>query len=145
MSTHFSPKAGFIPYMVDPKDGQFKMLFMVASDPRYGGPRPMISKGTIEPNEDILTAALREATEELGLKRENLKNDPFKLWEGFVALKTSKYDLSIYAAEIKDKSDFDKWESETLYATWMTNESFQEKGRRDHKPIVQLLYDKIVK
>lgn len=141
MSSHFSPKAGFIPYMFDQSTGQLKMLFMVASDPKFGGPKPMISKGTIEEGEETLHAAIREAKEELGLKAKNLKNEPFKLWEGFVSLRTSKYDLTVYAAEIKDKTDFDKWESETLYATWMTNESFQEKGRRDHKEIVQLLVD----
>ena len=97
----------------------------------------MISKGTIEDGEDKLTAAIREAGEELGLKEVNLKNEPFLVWEGFVSLRTSKYDLTVFAAEIKDKSDFDKWDFETLYATWMTNESFQEKGRKDHKSIVQ--------
>lgn len=140
-SLHFTPKAGMIPYMIDPKDGQLKMLFMVASDPKFGGPKPMISKGTIEPGEDVLVAAIREAGEELGLKESNLKNKPFKVWEGFVSLRTSKYDLTIFAVEIKNKADFNKWDYETLYATWMTNESFQEKGRKDHKEIVQQLVD----
>ena len=140
-SVQFTPKSGFIPYMIDPKDGQLKMLFMVASNPKFGGPKPMISKGTIEDGEDKLTAAIREAGEELGLKEVNLKNKPFLVWEGFVSLRTSKYDLTVFAAEIKDKSDFNKWDFETLYATWMTNESFQEKGRKDHKSIVQQLVD----
>ena len=145
MSVHFTPKAGLIPYIVDPKDGKLKMLFMVASDPKYGGPKPMISKGTIEDGEDTLVAAIREAHEELGLKQNNIDGLPFKVWEGFVQLRTSQYNLIVYGVKIKDKHDFDKWQHETLYTTWMTNESFQEKGRRDHKPIVQLLVDQISK
>jgi 8-oxo-dGTP pyrophosphatase MutT (NUDIX family) len=141
MSSHFAPKAGLIPYIIDPKDNQLKMLFMVASNPKFGGPKPMISKGTIEDGEDVLTAAIREAGEELGLREDNIKGQPFKVWEGFVSLRTSKYDLTVFAVEIKDKTSFDKWDHETLYATWMTNDSFQEKGRRDHKNIVQLLVD----
>lgn len=143
MNTLFTPKAGVIPYMIDPKDGRLKMLFMVASNPKYGGPRPMISKGTIEIGEDKLSAAIREAHEELGLRETNIDGEPFKVWEGFVELRTSQYDLIVYGAKIKNKHDFDKWQHETLYTTWMTNESFQEKGRRDHKPIVQLLIDKV--
>lgn len=140
MSVKFSPKAGLIPFMYD-QNGDLKMLFMVASDPKFGGPRPMISKGTIEDGESSMEAAIREAEEELGLKRKNLKSQPFSLWHDFVMLRSSQYDLTVFAVEIKDKLDFNKWDSETLYATWMTNESFQLKGRRDHKPIVQKLVD----
>lgn len=138
MSVKFSPKAGLIPYMYD-HSGEIKMLFMVASDPKFGGPRPMISKGTIEDGETAEKAAIREAEEELGLKFKNIKGQPFEIWHDFVVLRSSQYDLTVFAVEIKDRLDFNKWDSETLYATWMTNESFQVKGRRDHKPIVQNL------
>ena len=141
MATQFNPKAGLIPYMYE--NGILKMLFMVSSNPKFGGPKPMISKGTIEAGEDELVAAIREAEEELGLKKENLKEDPFLVQREYVQLRSSEYDLAIFAAEIKDKYDFNKWCYETAFATWMSVDSFMEKGRKDHKPIVQLLVNKL--
>ena len=134
------PKSGIIPYFISP-DGEIRMLFMVASNPRFGGPRPMISKGTIEAGEDTLTAAIREGEEELGLKRSNFKNRPFLIHEEYIELKTVQYQLAVYAVEVKDKMDFDKWDAETAFTTWMTGDSFFEKGRGDHKPIVKKLLD----
>ena len=144
MSMSFSPKAGLIPYIVD-ADGQLKMLFMVASDPKFGGPKPMISKGTIEEGETPEHAAVREAIEELGLKPENIKGELIKVFEGKVTLRTSNYDMTIYGVEVYNKTNFNKWDYETLYATWMSNDSFQVKGRRDHKPHVQELVELINK
>lgn len=144
MSVSFSPKAGLIPYFFD-KDGQLKMLFMVASDPKFGGPKPMISKGTIEEGETPEHAAIREAVEELGLKPENVKGELIKIFEGKVTLRTSNYDMVIFGVEVHNKTNFNKWDYETLYATWMCNESFQVKGRKDHKPHVQVLVDVLEK
>jgi 8-oxo-dGTP pyrophosphatase MutT (NUDIX family) len=138
----FSPKAGLIPYIVD-TDGQLKMLFMVASDPKFGGSKPMISKGTIEDGETTEHAAIREAIEELGLKLENVKGTLIKVFEDKVTLRSSNYDLTIYGVEVHNKTDFDKWDHETLFATWMTLDSFDAKGRRDHKPIVKTLVERI--
>jgi 8-oxo-dGTP pyrophosphatase MutT (NUDIX family) len=59
-------KAGLLPYYI--KDGQVHVCLMVPSDPQYGGTEPQISKGNIEPGEDPLEAAKREAEEELGFK-----------------------------------------------------------------------------
>lgn len=138
----FPPKAGLIPYIVD-TDGQLKMLFMVASDPKFGGSKPMISKGTIEDGETAEHAAVREAIEELGLKPENIKGNLIKVFEDKVTLRSSNYDLTIYGVEVYNKTNFDKWDYETLFATWMTQESFETKGRRDHKPIVNTLIEKL--
>jgi 8-oxo-dGTP pyrophosphatase MutT (NUDIX family) len=142
MSISFSPKAGLIPYIVD-SDGQLKMLFMVASDPKFGGPKPMISKGTIEEDETPEHAAIREAAEELGLKPENIKGELIKVFEGKVTLRTSNYDMTIYGVEVHNKTNFDKWDWETLYATWLTQKRFDEIGRRDHKPHVLRLTELI--
>lgn len=142
MSISFTPKAGLIPYIWD-KDGQLKMLFMVASDPKFGGSKPMISKGTIEEGEMPEFAAVREAAEELGLKQENIKGPLFRIFEGHVTLRSSNYALELFAAEVFSKTDFNKWDYETAFCTWMTNESFQVKGRRDHRPYVQTLVDLI--
>lgn len=143
-SISFSPKAGLIPYIVD-KDGQLKMLFMVSSNPKFGGPKPMISKGTIEDDEISENAAIREAVEELGLRPENIKGKLIEVFNEHVSLRTSNYHMVIYGVEVENKMDFVKWGYETAFCTWMTNESFQVKGRRDHKPIVQTLVDLINK
>jgi len=135
MSMSFSPKAGLIPYIVD-TDGQIKMLFMVASDPKFGGSKPMISKGTIEDGETAEHAAVREAIEELGLKPENIKGNLIKVFEDKVTLRSSNYELTIYGVEVHNKTNFDKWDYETLFATWLSQTRFDEIGRRDHKPIV---------
>ena len=57
-------KAGVIPYFVRP-DGKVIMQFMVSSDAKYGGAAPQISKGNIDPGENVKDAAIREAHEEL--------------------------------------------------------------------------------
>ena len=45
-----SNKSGIIPFYKD-DDDQIRMLFMIPSDPYYGGPRLQIAKGGIDPGE----------------------------------------------------------------------------------------------
>ena len=49
------------------------------------------------------------------------------------------YYLHSYAVEIKDKKDFNKWHFETAFAQWLSNDRFQQIGRKDHRRIVQEL------
>jgi len=49
------------------------MLFFIPSDPAYGGDKFQIVKGRVDNNEDIEVATIREASEELGLKKDNIK------------------------------------------------------------------------
>lgn len=132
------PRAGLIPYLRD-QDGVYQYLMMVSSNPKFGGPRPMISKGKIEDGEGTLECAIREAEEELGLVRENMLEDPFLLTHERVILRSGAYDLTVYAAEIRDRWNFEKWCDETEFTTWMTLESFKEKGRKDHIPYIEML------
>lgn len=137
-------KAGMIPYHID-EDGVIRMLFMVASDPRFGGPKPMISKGDIEEGEDEKIAAIREAQEELGLRDDNMLHQPWKGWSGHVKLRSSEYDLTIYACQVASlkRSLFDKPHFETRFTVSMTQDRFHEIGRADHKPIVDHIITKI--
>lgn len=134
-------RAGLIPYMRG-EDGALRYLMMVSSDPRYGGPRPMISKGKIETMEGTLDAAIREAEEELGLKRRNIRNVR-DLADERVVLHSGAYQLTLFSCEVLDKYDFDKWCDETEYVVWMTLEEFRREGRKDHVKYVELLEENV--
>lgn len=100
----------------------------------------MISKGKIEPGEQELEAAIREAEEELGLQRRNIRdNTLIELAAERVVLHSGAYDLTLYACEIIDRYDFGKWCDETEYTEWHTLESFRSFGRRDHVKFVERL------
>jgi 8-oxo-dGTP pyrophosphatase MutT (NUDIX family) len=132
-------RAGLIPY-IRGEDGQLRYLMMIASDPRYGGPRPMISKGKIEDGETPLGCALREASEELGLRRDNLRSlSETPLADERVTLRSGAYHLTLFAAEVAERWNFDAWGDETSHIEWHTLAEFREHGRRDHVKFVELL------
>lgn len=137
------PRAGLIPFLRT--DTGFQYLMMVASDAKFGGPRPMISKGKIEDGETEWTCALREAEEELGLDARNLRGEPIKIWSGRVALYSCAYDLTVYGCEIQDRYDFGKWCEETEYTVWMDLDTFRAQGRRDHVKFVEALEQELQK
>lgn len=132
-------RAGLVPYTRNGA-GELEYLVMISSDPKYGGPRPMISKGKIEEGEGVWDAAKREAAEELGLKAENIKLDTCKdLADERVALYSGAYQLTLFACEINDRYDFDKWGDETEYTQWMTLAEFKQHGRKDHVKFIERL------
>lgn len=132
------PRAGLIPYLRC-SDGQLRYLMMVASDPRFGGSRPMISKGKIEEGENAFECAMREAEEELGLNRRNTRGEALCIFEGRIELYSCAYYLTVFAVEIQDRYDFGKWCDETEYTEWMTLDEFKERGRKDHVRFVEEL------
>ncbi len=67
-------KVGLLPLFFDKNKGKVMICLMIPSDPKYGGNEPQIAKGGIEPGENPLQAAIREAWEELGLPPSNIKN-----------------------------------------------------------------------
>jgi 8-oxo-dGTP pyrophosphatase MutT (NUDIX family) len=116
---------------------------MVSSDPKFGGPRPMISKGKIEDGETPEICAVREAEEELGFDKRNTRGNLISVFAGRQELYTGAYHLTVYGIEIQDRYDFGKWCSETEYTCWMTLEEFKKEGRRDHIKFLEILEDKI--
>lgn len=136
-------RAGLIPF-IRSEDGVLQYLMMVSSDPKFGGPRPMISKGKIEKEDGTpLEAAIREAEEELGFKRRNSRGEYIPIFDGRQELFSGAYHLTVFGIEIQDRYDFDKWCDETEYTTWMTLESFRTKGRKDHVKFVEALEQKV--
>lgn len=138
------PRAGLIPYMRD-SNGDLIFMMMVSSNPKFGGPRPMISKGKIEDGENAFECAIREAEEELGMLQENMVGIPFLLAEERVVLRSGAYDLTVYAVELYERWNFTKWCDETEYTLWMTLQQFEEEGRKDHVKYVKALHDQIRK
>lgn len=137
-------RAGLIPY-IRLNDDTIQYLMMVSSDSKFGGPRPMISKGKIEYGEGVKDAAIREAEEELGLKQRNIRKETLiDLVDERVTLYSGTYDLTLFACEIMDKYDFDKWCDETEYTCWHTLDEFRTNGRKDHVKYVEML-EKIIK
>jgi 8-oxo-dGTP pyrophosphatase MutT (NUDIX family) len=130
-------RAGLIPFMWD--GGELKFLVMISSDPKFGGPWPMISKGKIEEGETKLDAAVREAIEELGFRLSNARGTLREVSDERVSLRSGAYDLAVFGVEVIDKYDFDKWQEETEYVAWYTLEDFRAEGRRDHVRYIQRL------
>ena len=134
-------KAGCIPFIK--RNDQIYMAFMSSSDPSYGGSDFMIAKGGVKPNESIRQAALREAEEELGLKKENI-SEPVKLgWSGELTGLTGTYTFSVFFFEVKDITNFDKPHYETKEVKWLTAKDFNRIGRKSQQHIIAMIANKI--
>lgn len=127
MSRKKIDRSGVMPYYID--EEQIKILFMRPSDPKYGGDVFQIAKGKHEDGETAEEAGLREANEELGLYKGNIKH----LHElGKFLGRTT-----MYVAEINDPEMFGDPRFETKETKWMTPDEFQSEGRDLHKPVVK--------
>lgn len=135
-------KAGLIPYHIN--NGEVYYLMMVASDPKFGGFRPMISKGSIERGEDVATTAIREACEELGITEDNI-GTLIQIFQDTVSLRSVEYHLTVFGAECesRDPARFVAPGDETSAVRWMTYDEFQAEGRNDHKPILESLHEMV--
>jgi|AntRauTorcE11897_2_1112592.scaffolds.fasta_scaffold00240_20 8-oxo-dGTP pyrophosphatase MutT (NUDIX family) len=121
------PRAGFIPYYVE--GDELYIMIMVPSNPKFGGDKPQIAKGKIDPGEDARTAALREASEEVGLVESNVCSvEPLGNFLGYT---------EIFYGLIKDPTNFTETTYETGASYWMAVEDFLLEGRDIHKPIVK--------
>ena len=132
-------KVGCIPY-VRRDNGDIAYLFMVPSDPQYGGTRPQIAKGNVDAGENLKQAGLREAKEELGLIESNIISTKL-VWQGRPL--PQRYDMSVYVCEIRDVNKFDQPHFETGSTHWLTLEQFKVSGRGSHLPAVQAAEDAI--
>lgn len=135
-----SNKAGIIPFYVDDTD-QIRMLFMIPSDPYYGGPRLQIAKGGIDPGETAQDTAEREGIEELGLRMSNVVT----VERGTPAIELTRadgerYSMEVFIAQIIDPAAFDSPHYETGSTDWLTIQEFRAKGRRIQISFVERSY-----
>jgi 8-oxo-dGTP pyrophosphatase MutT (NUDIX family) len=120
-------KSGLIPYY---KDGDFfKFFCMVPSNPLYGGTDPQIAKGEIELDENPQQAAIREATEELGLVEDNIQNLIF-----FEQMNG----IFFYAAEVMNPYNWGTPHFETGSVLWVWENNL-EIIREWQRPIIEHL------
>lgn len=135
-------KAGILPYYMDGDARKF--LFMISSDPAFGGSDPMISKGKIDAGESSLQAALREGEEELGLKRHNIVDGTLEAgWSGMVSGLDDRYRMDIYVCEVKSMVDFGTPQYETEKTIWLDLASALKRVRASHRPIVNAIAAKL--
>ena len=142
---NYRAKAGFLPYHTD-DSGVTRFLFCLTSNPKFGGTRFAISKGTIERGENELEAALREAEEELGLRQSNIVPKTLKLaWRGNIKGKKKTQFLPIFTAQILDPAEFGPSDSEIAETKWMTLDEFLKSGKRSHTKIVEKIAKRLPK
>jgi len=125
-------RAGMIPFYVT-DEGEILMMFMIPSDPTYGGAEFQIAKGKVDPGENYETAAVREAEEELGLLMTNTINDVY-----FMGRYLGR--MYIHIVQVKSVTDFNAPHYETGQVGWLTKDQFMNIGRDLHKPIVEQAY-----
>ena len=128
-------RAGLIPFILE--GDEVHMMFMKPSHPKYGGDTFQIAKGKQENGEDIEETALREAGEELGLFRGNVKE------VGNVGEFLGR--TTVFVAQVNDRGMFGDPHFETGEVQWMTLEDFMRDGRDLHKPVVKAAHRKILK
>jgi len=130
-------RAGTVPYYIE-DDGVIKFLFMtpIEEDQRYSGSSFQIAKGKQEENEPLIETAMREAEEELGLRRNNILN--------FFKAGTFLGRTDIYIAKIMDPEAFNTVTDETDEVMWLTLDEFLDIGRDIHKPVMEEIYNIIV-
>lgn len=135
-------KAGFIPYIFE--NNVLKLMFMISSDPEFGGAAPMIAKGHVEAGETPAVGGFREAEEELGLKRSNIAGKIKLGWSGTLTGNTDTYKFFVYFGRVKDKTDFNEPDAETERVVWLTPEEFEKEGRDTQRHIVKAIVKKIL-
>jgi 8-oxo-dGTP pyrophosphatase MutT (NUDIX family) len=123
-------RAGLIPFYVNDSD-ECRMMFMKPSDKDFGGAEFQLAKGRVDPGENPLEAAVREANEELGLRESNIK------WIKKCGVFLTTHHVFIAEVNSMDDSDFDEFTFETGETIWMTKDEFIKDGRKLHIPIVR--------
>lgn len=129
-------RAGIVPYWIDPDDGTILYMFMKPSDGKYGGTDWQIAKGRFDEGEyNAEEVAIREGSEELGLKRENIKS------VHYLDIIRKMY---VYFCEVEDMEDFNPFHEETGDVCWLSYDEFLLFGRDIHQDIMEMINDRVL-
>lgn len=126
-------KAGVIPFVRE--NGIIRGLFVISSDPKFGGTDPAIIKGGPDEGETPRETALREMTEEVGIPQ-SLVADAEEIFVGEIKGLLASYKMHVFAVELKSKPDVHVDGVEIASAVWMSIEEFMIKGRESQRKIV---------
>ena len=131
-------KAGFIPCYIS-EDAVLHMLFVKSSNAIYSGAAWQIAKGHVDGKEGFLSAAIREAKEETGLRMENLDAGTVQqVWAGQLTGDIETYDFAVYAGLVHDPKNFEATDYEIAGTRWMTAEEFNQEGKPNQQNIVSV-------
>ena len=133
-------RAGFFPYYKE--NDKIYVYLMIPSDAAYGGTSPQIAKGKVDSGETHQGSAIREAEEELGLMRDNLKEVSLLISDEVEGL-DGIYTMKIFYGEIKNPKDFNKPHYETGWAGWIEINQALQKIRKNQFKYLQLLKNKL--
>ncbi len=134
-------KAGAIVYFKS--EEATEILLMIPSNADFGGTKLQISKGNVDEGENTEEAAIREAEEEIGLKKSNIKKIKKYLTvqiQGY----TEKYEMVLYLIEVTDKNDFGNPHFETKETAWITKNEIS-KTRQSQSDIITKAFNAIEK
>ena len=103
-------KAGGIPFFVN-KEGVLRVLLVTSTDPRMNGPDPAIAKGYPNKGENSPQAAMREMSEETGVKKSDIADIHFLgIFPGkFYALHTYAFQLKREVPPVPDVEAVGHW------------------------------------
>jgi ADP-ribose pyrophosphatase YjhB (NUDIX family) len=126
-------KSGGIPYVIN--NGKIECLFMIPSNPNFGGSYPQIAKGHIERNELPREACIRELKEELGVVNYEIMYQLFT-----TNFKESR--LHLYALKLRDKNNLIQPHYETKSVVWKKMNELSSL-RPEQRNIINRAYKKI--
>jgi 8-oxo-dGTP pyrophosphatase MutT (NUDIX family) len=138
--TKLKYKAGVIPYV---KVGdEIEMLFVISSNPAFGGPDPGIIKGGADDGETPKETAIREMKEEVGID-ENLIVEVEEVFTDRLRGLVSEYKFHVFACQLDKKPELKIDTFEIGEAVWMTIDDFNARGRKSQLHIVKQCIGKL--
>lgn len=130
------PRAGVYPFFRD--GGEIYVFMMVPSNPKFGGALPQMGKGGIDDGETAEAAAMREGHEELGLLASNVKKI-HQIATAKIVGKREGYDITVFAAEVFDKDNFEPHGYEAKWSGWVELDEAIKVSRKNQQQFLKKL------
>jgi len=112
---------------------------MIPSSPEFGGTSPQMAKGNVDGGENIIEAAIREGTEEIGLVKNNIKRIE-KV--GVAYYMDFGVELHAFVCVLHDNDDWDVPGYEAKSTQWVNITRDLDTVREQQRVIFRELLDK---